>query len=1461
MKTTILTRAVRAKLFIRVALAAAVAVVVGTQSGKAQNAADNVNNGASDLTLPASYSMGAPTSASDVTFTMGTAYSPSTFTLNTPGYNLSIGTLDDLSTTPITIQNANANAGSYSTITLNGGSNNTSGIPGADLLYVASGASLTIGGGSGGTLFLAAAPSTGNGNLDIVGSATIAGTLTGTATLSKTGAGTLDFSGGSLYPLTSISNSTTTSSMYTGGLTISAGAIELSNTNALEGASVTNSVANGLTFDSAVTSHTFDVGALSGAGNIALTDTNSNAVTLVLTENSFGLGGTATAGSYSGALSGGGSLVKEGSNTETLSGTNTYLGSTTVNGGTLAITGSLSSKSLALGGGTFNYNVASGTQAFTTTTVNQGASAVTVGASGETVNLGTVTRNADSALDFGSTGTIVASGLSNTNGIIGGWATSGGQTTFAVTSAANSTASGTVTGLATSSYTSSATAGTTASAYANANIDMLSSPTLTGTITPNAIRFNSSTAYTLTFATGTTNTIGSGGILLTSATSGSNLILGGTITSGTQELDITSAKGLRISSAIADNSSGAVAVVLNAAGNNINLDPLVGSNSGTNTYTGGTFVNSGNFLISLQSSAGTGTITLGANGSSASANLVANTASFTVANPITVNPGGTRQFYTASGSAPTFSGLITLVGGADLAVGSNGTGAITITGGVTGTGNLQIGSPQGQNEKKNTTISTGAVNINGTLSDFSGVDTTAAVNVSAAVTGNTAILQDGTNQLFVFTGTNTNTGATTISSGDLQLGGTASSTTAITIGAAGAVGSLSANSVIVDNGTLVIDRTGTVTQGTDLSTAGITGTGALALYGSGTTILTAANAYTGGTSILTNAANLTAGTLQLGNGGTTGSLSTSSVIVDNGTLAIDRSNTVTEGTDFTTAANFTGTGGLSQIGTGTTVLLGANGYAGPTTISAGALQLGNGATNGTLASTSAITDNASLVFDENAAVVQGTNFGAITGTGTILQEAAAVTLSGTNTFGGGLTIDTSISANNVAALGTGTITLTGTNTSTGLLTLTVGAGGGTLADAITVTGTQGTIVNNSGNVVTLSGTVTKNGTVLNLVGGTNPGTFTVSGPIVGTPSGSDLNVINTGVTLMSANSYNGPTSISGNSTASANYDVLRAGTAGALPTATVVTLGSTLLETGNAGGGPLGTGYNNILDLDGTAQTIAGLSSQNNGIDNNYVVNSNGSYGSPNTNSGTLTISTTAGTGYTFGGTVGGAAGGPNNLSVVVTGSGTQTFTGANTYTGGTTVGGGTLQAGNALALGAGSTANVTVSGGTLQGTVANVDLPASFSMTSGVLQISAPAGTATPGKFTLTGSSDSFAISGGTWDLNISGSNSDEVVSTLGAMNSFSIGGTSILSLAGDTLSVGDYTILTGFDSGSGQFSSITGYNPAVYTVTFDDTTTPGVGELIVTSATPEPTTWAMLLGGIVLLVAIQRRRRAIRV
>ena len=110
---------------------------------------------------------------------------------------------------------------------------------------------------------------------------------------------------------------------------------------------------------------------------------------------------------------------------------------------------------------------------------------------------------------------------------------------------------------------------------------------------------------------------------------------------------------------------------------------------------------------------------------------------------------------------------------------------------------------------------------------------------------------------------------------------------------------------------------------------------------------------------------------------------------------------------------------LAKVGSGVETLTGTNAYGGGTTISGGTLQLGDGATDGSLVGD--ITDNTALVFDNQAAE---TYSGAISGSGVLYADGT-----------GGLTLSGAVSGSRVLHVdGAGAATLSGVVSGSGGLT-------------------------------------------------------------------------------------------------------------------------------------------------------------------------------------------------------------------------------------------------------------------------------------------------------------------------------------------------------------------------------------------------------------------------------------------
>nr|WP_242488218.1 autotransporter domain-containing protein [Pseudomonas sp. TH34] len=437
-----------------------------------------------------------------------------------------------------------------------------------------------------------------------------------------------------------------------------------------------------------------------------------------------------------------------------------------------------------------------------------------------------------------------------------------------------------------------------------------------------------------------------------------------------------------------------------------------------------------------------------------------NTATFTTARNVDLTAnGGTLD---TAGADLTLSGVVSGQGGLTKA----GDGSLILTGENTYTGGTSITAGTVQVGDGGTTGSLlgDVATSTGTTLAFDHSDPYAFGGV---ISGAGALNQMGSGTL-VLTGENTYTGGTSITQGTVQ------------VGDGGTTGSLLGDVATSTGTTLAFDHSDPYAFGGVIS-----GAGALNQMGSGTLVLTGENTYTGGTSI-------TGGTVQVGDGGTTGSLLGDVATSAGTTLAFDHSD------PYAFGGVISGAGALNQMGTGTLVLTGANTYTGGTSITAGTVQVGDGGTTGSLLGDVATSTSTTLAFDHSDPYAFG---GAISGAGTLNQMGSGtLVLTGENTYTGGTSItqgtvqvgnggttgsllgDVATSAGTTLAfdhsdpyafggaisgagalnqMGSGTLVLTGENTYTGGTSITggtvqVGDGGTTgslLGDVATSTGT------------------------------------------------------------------------------------------------------------------------------------------------------------------------------------------------------------------------------------------------------------------------------------------------------------------------------------------------------------------------------------------------------------------------
>jgi fibronectin-binding autotransporter adhesin len=790
--------------------------------------------------------------------------------------------------------------------------------------------------------------------------------------------------------------------------------------------------------------------------------------------------------------------------------------------------------------------------------------------------------------------------------------------------------------------------------------------------------------------TGTFNTILSGSQSITKAgdgtliLNGANTSTGGMIVSaGTLAIGNNTASG-SVASDITNNSTlifnrtddYTFDHVISGTGDFI-LDGYILRFDQAQTYTGSTTINAGGYLVLAtdvdQGLSAATTVDVAAGGFFDFSNRATTLAGLTGAGDV-YSFGGSNGHLTldvATGQSYDFSGelgagaehfALTKAGaGTQVLSGTNTyTGSTNISGGTLSiAADAALGSAPGAATPGHLTLDGGTLATTATftldanrgiaLGSAGGTLSTAdatTLTYDGILAGSGGLTKTGDGNL-ILSAASTHSGDTTVSAGTLTLGNsdTLQNSTANLAGGDLAFGNLTtanfgglagSTDLALANGSAAALALNVGSNDADTTYSGtLSGAGSLTKSGTGTLTLSGTNTYAGGTTI-------TAGTLS----GTAASLPGD--IVNNASLVFDQT------TDASYAGTLSGTGSLTKSGVGNLTLDNASNRTGDTTVSAGAITLGDtntaqhstitlsggtlqfgnltSATIGGLAGSSdlALTNGS----DANVTVTVGGNdastaySGILAGGGALTKTGnGTLTLSGNNSFAGDTTVSSgTLALGNSNALQNSTATLSGgTLDFAALTTATFGglAGSGDLA-----------LTNDSDAAVALS------------VGGNDANT-TYSGILAG--SGGLTKTGDGNLILSTASTHSGDTTVSAGTLTLGNSDTLQNSTA-------------------NLAGGDLAFGNLTTANFGGLAGSTD-------------LALANGSAAALALNVGSNDADTT------YSGTLSGAG------SLTKSGTGTLTLSGTNTYAGDTTLSGGTLALDHSNAL---QNSTATLSGGTL---------------------------------------------------------------------------------------------------------------------------------------------------------------------
>ena len=777
-------------------------------------------------------------------------------------------------------------------------------------------------------------------------------------------------------------------------------------------------------------------------------------------------------------------------------------------------------------------------------------------------------------------------------------------------------------------------------------------------VTVGNIAFDSAAVAAYTLGSGAVGsqslTLGNGGTISLASTVAANQLIHAALTlgnDGTAQTFTLSNASLTNSLTVAggiSGSTGAGLKTLSIGGAGATVLSGIISNG-----TGGTvgITKTGNGALSLSNAVNTfsGGVTLGAN---------TGTTTATTFNGTNATGLGTGAVSIGAGSTLNLQSTNTVVTTTTINNTFTGTGLLKLTfTGVTATNTAMNGLAgfAGTIQLSNTGVNGDKLNTNSSMANLAAsliIDSGSSLFVPAGGTANFAggISLNGA-------GNSENRGA--IRMGTAVLGGNISLAGSSTIG-------LDANAYGILTGNISSEGASTLTFGGSQAGNGTLtgnlsdgpGTLSLTKANAGTLWLTRANNYTGATTI-------SGGRLQLGLGGTTGSLSPSSAIsvASGASLTLNRSNAMAQGVDFGTIS---GAGNVTQNGTGTTTFAPAVPmiYTGQTQVNRGTLALDFA----NMATPTNLVDPTSVL-----------NLGG--GTLSLLGNSTGTT---SQTFSNGTTLSAGRSTISPNRNGGTSVTVTlgalANNAGSSLFftPATAWAAGGSSTTAGTASTTE---------IVTVSG-VTRNGTAVTMPAA---GTYGYIGANVFFGTGiSARYVVAQGAAAEPYQLVGGPTATpfvtTGGSTSTVYSIAANQTLTGATTNYALIGNSTTAMTLANAGFAHTLNGY---LGVNTASVTMSGTGSVVIGAEKDFVVNL--------TSSGSLAISAV----------IANSAGGASSVTNSSTGTGVLTLSGANTYTGGTFFNGGitsiatdgAASAASQLGTvpGAATPGNLTFNGGTLR--------------------------------------------------------------------------------------------------------------------------------------------------------------------